>query len=162
MVISEISKLLIETCRRGYEVRIRPLKGRFTIEGMTIRMRSEGGVKCERTITFDQFRSCIAPVESTLAILTKYIQDNDEDFKEREHELNPCPFCGGEARFVGGESIIPVYDKDGCQVDADFEYDPVYVKCKKCGATSQDFCDEDDDKNYEDAAKAWNRRYEGV
>lgn len=161
-MVSEISKLLIEACRRGYEVRIRPLKGRFTIEGMAIRMRSEGGFKCERTITFNEFSHCIAPVESTLAMLTQYIQENNEESKERECELKPCPFCGGEAMFVGGEYIIPIYDKDGCQVDADFEYEPVYVKCKECGAISQDFCDEDDDKNYEDAAKAWDRRYKDV
>lgn len=76
-----------------------------------------------------------------------------------EIELKPCPFCGGEARFAGGNDIIPVMYDEGI-VDVEWEYWPVRVVCKSCLASTNEFCAENDDKNYEDAAKAWNRRAE--
>ena len=72
-------------------------------------------------------------------------------------ELKICPFCGGEARFRGGNSISPTYC-DGAIVDCEWDYAPVYVECKSCGASTVGFYSDDDDQNYEDAEKAWNRR----
>ena len=72
-------------------------------------------------------------------------------------ELKPCPFCGGGAAFAGGNYIIPVMNHESI-VDVELEYWPVRVVCKSCLASTNEFCAENDDKNYEDAAKAWNRR----
>lgn len=53
--------------------------------------------------------------------------------EENEIELKPCPFCGGEARFAGGE----VFD---------------WVSCTSCRAESRCECSK------VEAAEAWNRR----
>ena len=73
-----------------------------------------------------------------------------------EAKLKPCPFCGGEARFYGGNSTSPIYC-DGAIVDVEWDYSPVYVKCKSCRASTVEFDSDNDDQNYEDAEKAWNR-----
>ena len=72
-------------------------------------------------------------------------------------ELKPCPFCGGEARFRGGNSISPIYC-GGAVVDAEWDYLPVYVECRSCRASTVEFGSDNDDQNHEDAEKAWNRR----
>lgn len=74
-------------------------------------------------------------------------------------KLKPCPFCGGEATYTGGNNIIRVMN-DGGIVDFDGEYWPVRIVCKSCLASTNEFYAENDDKNYEDAEKAWNRRAE--
>ena len=74
-----------------------------------------------------------------------------------EIKLKPCPFCGGEATFAGGNDIIPVVNDESI-VDVEWEYWPVRVVCKSCSASTNEFYAESDDQNYEDAAKAWNRR----
>lgn len=78
----------------------------------------------------------------------------------RRTELKPCPFCGGKATFAGGNEIIPVVDDEGITVDAEWKYWPVRVVCKSCSASTSEFYAENDDQNYEDAGKAWNRRAE--
>lgn len=72
-------------------------------------------------------------------------------------KLKPCPFCGGEARFRGGNSISPSYC-DGAVVDVEWDYSPVYVECRSCRASTVEFDSDNDDQNYADAGKAWNRR----
>ncbi len=72
-------------------------------------------------------------------------------------KLRRCPFCGGEARFGGGNSIRPSYC-NGEIVGVEWDYSPVYVECKSCRASTVEFDSDNDDQNYEDAGKAWNRR----
>ncbi len=74
-------------------------------------------------------------------------------------ELKPCPFCGGGAAFAGGNCIIPVMNDERI-ADVKLECWPVRVVCKSCLASTNEFCAENDSQNYEDAAKAWNRRAE--
>ena len=49
-------------------------------------------------------------------------------------------------------------DDEGIVVDSDWRYWPVRVVCKSCSASTNEFYAENDDQNYEDAEKAWNRR----
>lgn len=77
-----------------------------------------------------------------------------------EIKLKPCPFCGGEAKFAGGNEIIPVVNDEDIVVDAEWRYWPVRVVCKSCAASTNEFYAENDDQNYENAEKAWNRRAE--
>lgn len=46
-----------------------------------------------------------------------------------EIKLKPCPFCGGEAKFAGGNEIIPVVNDEDIVVDAEWRYWPVRVVC---------------------------------
>ena len=73
-------------------------------------------------------------------------------------KLKPCPFCGGKATFAGGNEIIPIVNDEDIVVDAEWKYWPVRVVCKSCSASTSEFYAENDDQNYEDAEKAWNRR----
>lgn len=39
-----------------------------------------------------------------------------------EMKVNPCPFCGGEAKLMGGKVYtIPEIDRNGAYVGADIE-----------------------------------------
>lgn len=67
-------------------------------------------------------------------------------------ELLPCPFCGGECEIV--------------RIDVEPQGDPWYgsqmetfPKCKKCNACLFDQYFHDGFSSAEDAAKAWNTRY---
>ena len=72
-------------------------------------------------------------------------------------ELKPCPFCGGEAKLMGGKLVVyPECDSNGAYVGADFECTPAYVECQNCHALSADFCTDDND--IDNAVEAWNRR----
>lgn len=52
---------------------------------------------------------------------------------KQEDKLKPCPFCGGQATFVG-------------------DFDDVWVKCENCGVTTDFFLRE------KQAVVAWNNR----
>ena len=42
-----------------------------------------------------------------------------------EMQVNPCPFCGGEAKLMGGRVYtIPEIDRNGAYVGADIEVEP--------------------------------------
>ena len=48
-----------------------------------------------------------------------------------EFELKPCPFCGGEAKLMGGNVYtIPEYGDNGAYVGADIEVEPSWVECQ--------------------------------
>ena len=53
-------------------------------------------------------------------------------------DLKPCPFCGGEAEYIGD-----------CEM--------VRVECNICGANTSGWWDEP-----EDAAQDWNRRIKEI
>lgn len=72
-------------------------------------------------------------------------------------EIRRCPFCGGEAKLMGGKVYtIPVIDRNGAYVDADIEVEPSWVECQSCHAMGQTFDETDEDP--ENAVAAWNRR----
>lgn len=51
-------------------------------------------------------------------------------------KLLPCPFCGGEAKVVGGLRIIPILDSNGAYIDADVDEGWGYgVQCQSCYAS---------------------------
>ena len=61
-------------------------------------------------------------------------------------ELLPCPFCGGNAKFISF-------------VDACSHRPACLVRCNDCGALTKDFVAEDSTFSYKDEAKnAWNTR----
>ena len=63
------------------------------------------------------------------------------------NKLLPCPFCGGEAKIVGGaENWTPTFS------DPDSGGDPIAVVCQKCECGLHFF------DNYSDAITAWNNR----
>ena len=65
----------------------------------------------------------------------------NEHSNKTDHELKPCPFCGGEAKLK---------QKWGKH---EHRRDPItYAWCKSCKARSLPFIDE------KDAVEAWNRR----
>ena len=57
-----------------------------------------------------------------------------------EPKLKPCPFCGGEARVTGSESLGTV--------------NYYYAYCMECNARTDDCADR------QSAIEAWNRRVE--
>ena len=72
-----------------------------------------------------------------------------------EMEVNPCPFCGGEAKLMGGKVYtIPEIDRNGAYVGADIEVEPSWVECQSCHAMGQVFDESDEDP--ENAVAAWN------
>ena len=74
-----------------------------------------------------------------------------------EFELKPCPFCGGEAKLMGGNVYtIPEYGENDAYVGADIEVEPSWVECQNCHAMGQTFDESDEDP--ENAVAAWNRR----
>lgn len=40
------------------------------------------------------------------------------------NELQPCPFCGGKAKYESALNIIPLIDENGAYVD--------YDRCYEC------------------------------
>ena len=54
--------------------------------------------------------------------------------------LKPCPFCGGEARYIDATTAIP-YDRE-----------IYFVECKECRSNSDMYY------SLENAIKAWNTR----
>lgn len=70
-----------------------------------------------------------------------------------EIDLLPCPFCGGEAKYVSHLSVEPIIDDNGAYIDADTYYHE-YVFCQNCGATIELEEDEEDGLTIE----KWNRR----
>lgn len=55
-------------------------------------------------------------------------------------KLKPCPFCGGEAKVSYRKPYSIVY-------------------CKKCKASTNEFCDwYEEQESIKDAVEAWNRR----
>lgn len=74
-----------------------------------------------------------------------------------ELKLKPCPFCGGEAKLIGGRVYtIPEIDDSGAYVGADIEVEPSWVECQSCHAQGRDFCETDEDP--ENAVAVWNKR----
>lgn len=74
-----------------------------------------------------------------------------------EMKLNHCPFCGGEAKLMGGKVYtIPEIDRHGAYVGADIEVEPSWVECQSCHAMGQVFDENDEDP--ENAVATWNRR----
>lgn len=74
-----------------------------------------------------------------------------------ELKLKPCPFCGGEAKLIGGRVYtIPEIDDNGAYVGADIEVEPSWVECQSCHVQGRDFCESD--KDPENAVAAWNKR----
>lgn len=72
-------------------------------------------------------------------------------------KLRNCPFCGGEAKLMGGKVYtIPEIDSNGAYVDADIEVEPSWVECQSCHAMGPTFDETDEDP--ENAVAAWNRR----
>lgn len=72
-----------------------------------------------------------------------------------EMKVNPCPFCGGEAKLMGGKVYtIPEIDRNGAYVGADIEVEPSWVECQSCHAIGQVFDESDEDP--ENAVAAWN------
>lgn len=54
-------------------------------------------------------------------------------------EVKRCPFCGGEAKLMGGKVYtIPEIDSNGAYVDADIEVEPSPTWPRWCmGASSR-------------------------
>lgn len=73
-------------------------------------------------------------------------------------ELSPCPFCNGNAAFVGGDYVCDLYDEDGNVCGVEYLHNAVYVECQRCGAITDKFSDGTDDENYEEAEFAWESR----
>lgn len=72
-------------------------------------------------------------------------------------EVKRCPFCGGEAKLMGGKVYtIPEIDSNGAYVDADIEVEPSWVECQICHAMGPTFDETDEDPK--NAVAAWNRR----
>lgn len=81
-----------------------------------------------------------------------------------KYNLKPCPFCGGNAKVIGG-NFIPepqinstgVYIGMGVTPDCDIA--PACVECEKCHAYGPEFEDSVNGKDLvELAAEAWNKR----
>ena len=81
-----------------------------------------------------------------------------------KYNLKPCPFCGGNAKVIGG-NFIPepqinstgVYIGIGVTPDCDIA--PACVECEKCHAYGPEFEDSVNGKDLvELAAEAWNKR----
>ena len=72
-------------------------------------------------------------------------------------KLRNFPFCGGEAKIMGGKVYtIPEIDSNGAYVDADIDVEPSWVECQSCHAMGPTF--DETDENLENAVAAWNRR----
>ena len=76
----------------------------------------------------------LTPWEETS--ISEELYDILKDVKYDRYELKPCPFCGGEATMIRGDTKLVQY----------------VVKCDECGALSNWF-----DKE-EKAVENWNRR----
>ncbi len=64
-----------------------------------------------------------------------------------EEILQPCPFCGGKAKIIGGvENWTPT------SYDPDSGGDPIAVLCDSCECGLHYF------EDYGEAIKAWNKR----
>lgn len=81
-------------------------------------------------------------------------------------DLEPCPFCGGEAKIETDFEIEPVLDENGAYIDADISGgNTAWVTCKNCGASTKEYTVSEGDFDWcEEAAnqaiKAWNGRIE--
>lgn len=81
-----------------------------------------------------------------------------------KYYLKPCPFCGGNAKVIGGNYIPePQFDSTGTfigiGVTPDCEFAMTYVECEECGATGQGFDYQVGDEDpVELASRAWNKR----
>lgn len=86
-------------------------------------------------------------------------------------ELRPCPFCGGEAKVLGGFEIIPILDSNGAYIDADMDEGYGYsVQCQSCFALIEEpWLSEDSEEvkkydgdvaeaTYQRVIKRWNNR----
>ena len=72
-------------------------------------------------------------------------------------EVKRCPFCGGEAKLMGGKVYtIPEIDSNGAYVDADIEVEPSWSFEIGRAAMGPTFDETDEDP--ENAVAAWNRR----
>ena len=81
-----------------------------------------------------------------------------------KYNLKPCPFCGGNAKVIGGNFIPePQIDSTGVYigmgVTPDCDIAPACVECEKCHAYGPEFEDLVNGKDLvELAAEAWNKR----
>ena len=70
-------------------------------------------------------------------------------------ELEPCPFCGGEAKFESSLNVTPLQDENGAYVDYDEMYYWERTYCTECGA---EISSESDDEEEEITITKWNSR----
>ena len=71
-----------------------------------------------------------------------------------EVKLEPCPFCGGEAKTKSGVDVIPAYDENGAYVDYE---DIIYNEQTGCPACDIWFYISEDEPDGI-TIERWNRR----